>query len=104
MINARKLEPYLNFMPPCFTQNENLEKTICQMDEKFHKIENQTGTKGSKFIEKDSTLKSKHIVELLTNDDIKLLLDNDLNEDIQRELISKAKMNEVDDDFSPNQR
>ena len=104
MINARKLEPYLNFMPPGFTQNEKLEETIRQMDEKFQKIENQTETKGSKFIKKDSTLRSKHIVELLTKDDIKRLSDNDLNEDIQRELISKASKNELDDDFSVNQR
>ena len=104
MINARKLEPYLNFMPPCFTQNENLEETIRQMDEKFQKIKNQTETRQSKFIKKDSTLGSKHIVELLTNEDIKRLSDNDLNEDIQRELISNASKNEVDDDFCVNQR
>ena len=84
MISARKLMPYLNFMPPRYSQKEGLEQAICNMDEEFG--------------EKSNT--SKSIVQLLTKEDVKKLSDNDMDRTTQKELVEKALKNEENKEFS----
>ena len=73
IINARKLEPHINFMAPRLQQKVGLEEAICKMDEEFSKI----------------TCMS--ILEYIDQNDILRLSDENMSDEIQKELISLAK-------------
>ena len=105
-INARKLEPYYNFMPPSFNQEENLEETIIEMDKQFCSSNNafsqdsESNPNVNENTARKNNLKSKSIVELLTKDDINNLSNSGMAKDIQNDLLMKALANQNDEAFS----
>ena len=83
IINARKLEPHLNFMAPRLCQKDGLEEIICQMDTKYGKIMHETNT-------------TQSLVGLLTNNDIQRLSDGDINSEKGEELMNELILRQTE--------